>query len=101
MGRLDEPFEHVQRRGLDAVAEQELAVAGKALHRRDQPQDETVMSLQRRARRPGVVRAPSARCAIGSATGHGIFNPGFIHHLYFAAKGGVPPPLEPPMDVKM
>lgn len=50
VGGLDQAFKHVQRRVLDAVAEQELLAARKALQGRHQPDHEAVVRLQRRAR---------------------------------------------------
>ena len=41
----------------NSIAQQELAVARKPLHRRRQPQYETIVRLQRCPREPGVIRS--------------------------------------------
>ena len=53
VGRLDEGFEDVQGGALGAVAEEELLAAGKALHCRHEPQQETVPGFERGAGPPG------------------------------------------------
>ena len=57
VGGLDERFQHVHGRALDAVAEQELVGTGKAGHRGDHPQDEAEVRFQRRAGLPRMVLA--------------------------------------------
>ncbi len=53
---LDERLEHVERGALDPVAEQEALGPRELLQRRDQPQEEAVVGLYRRAGLPCTVR---------------------------------------------
>jgi hypothetical protein len=48
VGCLDQCFEHVERSGLDTIAEEELLAARKPINRRNQPEQETGIGLQRR-----------------------------------------------------
>ena len=56
VGRLDQRFEHIERDGLDAVADRELVALGKLLDRRHEPRQELVVRLDRRSGALGIVR---------------------------------------------
>lgn len=64
VGRLHQPFQHVQRRRLDAIAQQELLTARKPFHGRHQPQEKLVHCLKRRTRCP---RSGTGHSSLGSA----------------------------------
>ena len=54
--RLDQGFQHVGGRALDAIAQKKFLRAGKPFHGGDKPQDEAVMRFQRRAGLTGAIR---------------------------------------------
>ena len=58
--RFNQTLQHIESSRLDAFAEKKLLLAGKALHRGHQPQDETVVRLQGRARGARAIRVLGA-----------------------------------------
>ena len=79
-GRLHQPLQHVERRRLQPVAEQEPLSARKPVHRRNQPQHEPVQRRPHRTRPRRPVQAP-----LQASRG--------------AAAGGLRPP-DPPQEVR-
>ena len=70
VGRLDQPFQNVQGRSLDSVAEQKLLTAGETLHGRYQPDEKTKVRFQRRAGFARVVGADAGW--LGRFIGQGL-----------------------------
>ena len=58
--RFNQTLQHIESSRLDAFAEKKLLLAGKALHRGHQPQNETVVRLQGRARGARAIRVLGA-----------------------------------------
>ena len=70
VGGFDQALQHVEDNALNAAAEQEPLAAGKALHRRHQPQQEAVVGFQRRTRAARPVLGGGSRR--GGSFGSGL-----------------------------